>query len=234
MQLPVSKSYSSFKPVLSIHCLAALYLGARVEQPFECLIVQNRQAVQSMRSSMDWTLEDNMVDGLFFCATLTGCRVSHTQFVQAGVETSDTGTEAVSQTQAVPGRIIPEGWVPVSEVNIQSLVKLFNHFALHWWFPRVAHACCCCQIQSRINNSSKCSNCYGTCAFGGPVAFCNKYYCIKQISFSLGSQYFAKFSASSKRRFSIERSLYPEFIVWFSVHSHVTKDMGLRSAVLPF
>jgi len=29
---------------------------------------------------MDWTLEDSMVDGLFFCAALTG----HTPFVQAG------------------------------------------------------------------------------------------------------------------------------------------------------
>jgi len=67
-------------------------IGADVEQPFDCFIVQNRQAVPSMRRSMmDWTLEDNMVDGLFFCATLTGRRGSHTPFVQAGTETSDTG-----------------------------------------------------------------------------------------------------------------------------------------------
>jgi len=44
---------------------------------------------------MDWTLEDNMVDGLFFCATLTGRRGGHTQFLQAGVETSDIDAEAV-------------------------------------------------------------------------------------------------------------------------------------------
>jgi len=31
-----------------------------------------------MRRSMDWTLEDNMVDGLFFCATLTSRRRGHT------------------------------------------------------------------------------------------------------------------------------------------------------------
>jgi len=30
---------------------------------------------------MDWTLEEDMVDGLFFCATLTGRRGSHTPFV---------------------------------------------------------------------------------------------------------------------------------------------------------
>jgi len=75
--------------------LAALDLGAGVEQPFDCLIVQNRQAVQSMRRSVDWTLEDDMADGLFICPTLTGRRGGHTPFVQAGVETSDNGAEVV-------------------------------------------------------------------------------------------------------------------------------------------
>ena len=59
----------------SNHCLAALDLGAGVEQPFGCLIIQNSQTMQYMGRSMDWTLEDNMVDGLFFCATLTGRRM---------------------------------------------------------------------------------------------------------------------------------------------------------------
>jgi len=43
---------------------------------------------------MDWTVEDNTVDGLFR-ATLTGRRGCHTPFVQAGAETSDIGAEAV-------------------------------------------------------------------------------------------------------------------------------------------
>ena len=43
---------------------------------------------------MNWTVEDDMVDGLF-CAILTGRRGDHTPFVQAGAETSDTGAEAV-------------------------------------------------------------------------------------------------------------------------------------------
>jgi len=37
---------------------------------------------------MDWTLEDNMVDGFFVCATLTSRRGGHTPqtpFVQAGI-----------------------------------------------------------------------------------------------------------------------------------------------------
>jgi len=44
---------------------------------------------------MYWTLEDNMVDGLFFCATLTDRRGGHTPFVQAAAETADTSAEAV-------------------------------------------------------------------------------------------------------------------------------------------
>ena len=36
-----------------------------------------------------------MVDGLFFCATLTGRRGDRISFAQAGAETSDTGAEAV-------------------------------------------------------------------------------------------------------------------------------------------
>ena len=74
--------------------MATLDLGAGVEQPFGRLIAQNR-AVQSMGRSMDWTLEDDMVDGLFFCATLTGRRGGHTPFVQAGAATSKIAAEAV-------------------------------------------------------------------------------------------------------------------------------------------
>jgi len=44
---------------------------------------------------MDWTLEDNMVNGSVFCATPTSRRRGHTPFAQAGGETSDTGAEAV-------------------------------------------------------------------------------------------------------------------------------------------
>jgi len=42
----------------------------------------SRTAVQPM--GMDWTFEDDMVDGLFFCATaatLTSRRMGHTPFV---------------------------------------------------------------------------------------------------------------------------------------------------------
>jgi len=43
-------------------------------------------------------LEDNMVDVLSFCTTLTGCRGDRTPFAQ-DMETSDTGVEVVKQDQ---------------------------------------------------------------------------------------------------------------------------------------
>jgi len=76
--------------------LAALDLGAGVEQPIDYLIIQNRQAIQSIGRAMDWTFED-MFDGLIVSATLTSRRSGHTPFVQKGGETSDTGAEVVEQ-----------------------------------------------------------------------------------------------------------------------------------------
>ena len=66
-------------------CWAAIRLSHRPEQSGH--VVRGE--------SMDWTVEDDMVDGLFFCATVTGRRGGHTSFAQAGAETSNTGAEAV-------------------------------------------------------------------------------------------------------------------------------------------
>jgi len=82
-----------YKPVLSVHCLAMLDLGKGVEQPFNCLITQNCQAVQYMRRLMDWTFENNMVEGFLFCANFTNQGRRYHAFVQAGAETFDTGVE---------------------------------------------------------------------------------------------------------------------------------------------
>ena len=54
------------------------------------------QAVQSMRESMDWALEDNVVNSLIFCTTLASCGSDHTAFVQARAEKSYTGAETVN------------------------------------------------------------------------------------------------------------------------------------------
>jgi len=68
---------------------------------------------------MDWTLEDNMFDCLFFCATLTGLKRGHTRFAQAGAESPDTGVEA---DKPDPGFSCEgnSGWVPVSGMKINE------------------------------------------------------------------------------------------------------------------
>jgi len=92
-----------------------------------------------MGRSMDWTLEDNMVDGLFFCATLTSRRGGHTPFVQAGTETSDTCEEAVKPYPGSSWKGHSGGWwVPVSGINERSLVGLSDHSAFHWWSAHCA------------------------------------------------------------------------------------------------
>ena len=86
--------------------------------------------------------------GLFFCATLTSCRVGHTPFVQAGAKTSDTGVEAVKPDHAVLGRVIPGVWVLMLGMKVRNLAVLCNHFvsAFHRDPRRSPHVCCCYQI----------------------------------------------------------------------------------------
>jgi len=100
----------SFKRVVAAHCLAALDLGAGVEQPFKCLIVQNHQAVQSMGMSMEWTVEDNMVDGLFLCATLQGAEEAMPHLHKQERKRPTPVRRRSSRTQALLGRVIPGGW----------------------------------------------------------------------------------------------------------------------------
>jgi len=57
-------SSSLFEPVLKVHYLAALDIGAGVEQSFDCLIIQNRQAMHCIGWSMDRTVKGNMFHGL--------------------------------------------------------------------------------------------------------------------------------------------------------------------------
>jgi len=55
---------------------------------------------------MDLTVEDSMVDGLCFCATLTSLRVGHAPFVYAGTETSNTCEEGTKPDLRCIGRAI--------------------------------------------------------------------------------------------------------------------------------
>ena len=80
---------------------------------------------------MDWTVEDNMVEGLFFCATLTGRRGGHTPFVRAGAETSDTGAEAVKPDPGSSWEDHSRGCVLVSGIEVWSPVELSAHSAFH-------------------------------------------------------------------------------------------------------
>jgi len=61
---------------------------------------------------MDWTSEDSMVGGLFFCATLTSRRGGHTPLVEAGAETSDTSVEAVKPDPGCFWEGHSGGWMP--------------------------------------------------------------------------------------------------------------------------
>ena len=79
---------------------------------------------------MDWTLKDDMVDGLF-CATLTGRRGGHTPFVQAGAETSDTGAEAVEPDSGSSWEGHSGVCVPGSGIEVGSLVGFSTHSAFH-------------------------------------------------------------------------------------------------------
>jgi len=91
---------------------------AGVEQRFNCLIVRNRKAVQSMG---DFIALANMIDGLFFCVTLTGRRRGHTHLCKHGAEMSDTGAESVKpnprcswQGHSREGGCRCRGWKPES------------------------------------------------------------------------------------------------------------------------
>jgi len=91
------------------------------------------RTVRPCSGSVDWTLEDNMVDDLFFSATLTGRRGGHAPFLQAGAETPDTSAEAVEPDPGSSWAVIPGMCVPVSWMKVGKLAKLSKNSALHWW-----------------------------------------------------------------------------------------------------
>ena len=57
-----------------------------------------------MRRSMDWTLEDNTVDGVFLCATLTGYQEAMPHLYKQEWKCPTVVRRQLSQTQAVFGR----------------------------------------------------------------------------------------------------------------------------------
>jgi len=80
---------------------------------------------------MDWTLEDDMADGLLFCATLTGRRGGHTHLYKQERKRPTPVRRRLSRTQTLFGRVIPGECEPVSEIEMRSLVELCAHSAFH-------------------------------------------------------------------------------------------------------
>jgi len=89
-----------------------------------------------MRTLVDWTLEDNMVDYLFFCATLTGRRWDHTHLHKQEWKRPTPVQGRLSQAHTDVGRVILGEWVLVVWVKVQSLVRLCHHSAFHWWYAQ--------------------------------------------------------------------------------------------------
>jgi len=102
----------------------------------------------------NWTLEDNMVDGLFFWTTLKRRRGGHTPLLQAGAETSDTGAEAVKLDPGSSWEGRSGEWVPVSGMKMRSLVGLSVRSAFHRWSAQFVarmlflsdELLCCCTV----------------------------------------------------------------------------------------
>ena len=91
-------------------CCAAIRLSHRPEQ--------SGRAVCG--GSMDWTVEDDMVDSLF-CATLTAAERAIPHLYRQERKHPTPVRRRLSRTQALLGRVIPEGWVPVSGIEVRSL-----------------------------------------------------------------------------------------------------------------
>ena len=90
-----------------------------------------------MRSSMDCTLEDSMVDGLFFCATLTGCSGGVAHLCRSGgVASASRSRNVQHRCQARPALFLG-GWVLESGMKVLSLIVLSNHSAFHRWSAQV-------------------------------------------------------------------------------------------------
>jgi len=78
---------------------------------------------------MDWTLEDNMVDGLFLCATLTSGRRAIPHLYKQERKRPTLVGRRLRQTKAVLGRAILGVRLPMSGMKVGSLVLLSNHSA---------------------------------------------------------------------------------------------------------
>jgi len=94
-----------------------------------------------MRLSVGWTVEDNVVSGLFYCTTFKSSRRGHIPFVQAGTETSNTGAEAVKSYphfcwQSHSGRVGADVVVKVRSTEHRSVLQPLR---MQSWVIRPKH-----------------------------------------------------------------------------------------------
>jgi len=129
----------------SNHSLAALDLGIDVEQPLGSLIVHNHQTMQSIWRSMDWTLEDNLVDGLFFCATLTGRKGGQTHLYKQERKGPTSVFEAVGPRLFL-GRFFREGGCQCRGLKCGVLWDCPSTPHPFDDPPTAPHVCCFCQV----------------------------------------------------------------------------------------
>ena len=83
-----------------------------------------------------------MVDGFFFCATLTDRRGDHTPFIQAGAETFVTSAEVVKPDPGSSWEGHSRGWVLVSGMKMRRLVGLSAHCTARMLLPDELMRCC--------------------------------------------------------------------------------------------
>ena len=124
-------SSSLSERVVTIYCLDALDLGVGVEQPFNCLIIQNRQAVQSMG-----------VDGLdigrrrgrrFVLLRHTHRPQRRPYLICASKSGKVQHQRRLGRTHAIPGGAIPGGWVPMSGMKVRSECSVEDHWSFKTW-----------------------------------------------------------------------------------------------------
>jgi len=146
--------------VLSIHQSATQDLGAGVEQPFNCFVIQNCQDMCSMGRSMDCTMKGNMVDNPFFCSTFRSHSKGNMHLCKQERKRPTLIWRRLSQTHPIFGRSIPRGWVPTSGMKVQSLIVLSNHSAFLRWSAQSAALlllldelmnCCTRQVQMGVS-----------------------------------------------------------------------------------
>ena len=98
-----------------------------------------------MRWSVDWTLED-MVDGLFFCARLTGRRGGHTHLYKQERKRPMPVQRWLSRAQAVLGRVIPGAGCRCRGWKCRVLWGCAPTSHSIGDPPSAPRACCGCQI----------------------------------------------------------------------------------------